>query len=90
MADKRWNLDVFWTPCLTQLFACKVDHYVGGLISFESFKRNNPDWLTWTPVFLFTALLSQLKGADYMSIPELDQEEERVWLSNILIIGITE
>ncbi len=78
MAEKQAIIDVNHTPALAQLYACKVNHFVGGLTDFDTFRRNNPHWPKIIPPFIFDSLFDELRGGKNICIRELNEEKERV------------
>ncbi len=78
MLEARSIVDVNHTPALAQLFARKVNHFVGGLVDFGTFKRNNPYWQKISPPFRPELLLDELKEGENISIKELNENLERV------------
>ncbi len=78
MADGQAILDVNYTPALSQLYASKVNHFIGGLIDFDTFRRNNPHWPKIIPPFIYQSLLDNLKKGDNISIRELIETKEKV------------
>lgn len=71
-ANENLIRDVNFCPALSRLYRDKVVHHVGGLTSYSTFVRQNPNWEEIVIRFEFESLLDDFKNGRLMAISTLD------------------